>query len=254
MIEYITNIKGYIMSRMVDYMISLANGRDEVWEEMSETQRERWHFIFDGLGINETPTVEFDKNFPHCKLYTLLDLQVDQAMMVAHYNKETRLKRTVFGMVYSHAVTLLESFIGDSLIALANQHPQVLQGLAAYYDEINKSGKMTLTEIISLPNGIKGKIIYLLQNDTFHNPDTIIKIFHKAIGDFGKGINTTKLRPIISRRHDIIHRNGMTTSGEKLTLELEMVDTDIKIIREFSADLLSRMNSAIIHMPYPSTP
>lgn len=236
------------MSRIVDYMISLASRRDDVWDKMSDIQREKWAFLFDYFNTDTAPTVEFDNHFSQCKLYTLLDIQIDQAMMVAHHNKETRLKRTVYGMVCSHSVTLLQSFIGDSLIVLAKCHSQILQGLATRYDEVNKHTKMTLSEIIKFPNGAKGKIITLLQNDTFHNPDTIIKIFHEAIGEFGKGIDTTQLRPIISRRHDIIHRNGMSPTGEKIVLELEMLEADIKTIREFAGDLLNRMNSAIANI------
>lgn len=235
------------MSRMVDYMISYASGRDDVWAQMSSPQKIRWGFLFNGFGVNAIPTLEFDKYYPQCKLYALLDIQIDHAMMVANYNKETRLKRTVFGMVYSHAVTLMESFIGDSLIALVAFHPHIVQGLAAHYDEINKNGKMTLTQIIALPDGVKGQIINFLQNDTFHNPDTIMKIFHRALGNFGKGIDTTQLRPIIMRRHDIIHRNGTSPSGEKFILELDALEADIETIRNFAADLLNRMNTAIIN-------
>lgn len=236
------------MSRTVDYMIALANGRDDVWNKMSETQREKWAFLFDDFDTDEPPTVDFDNHFPQCKLYALLDIQIDQAMMVAHHNKETRLKRSVYGMVYSHSVTLLESFIGDSLIALAKCHSQVLQGLAKYYDEGNKYTRMTLSELITYPNGAKDKIIALLQNDTFHNPNTIMNMFQKSIGEYGKNIDTTQLRPIISRRHDIVHRNGVSLTGERLMLELEILEADIKVIREFAGDLLSRMNSAVINI------
>lgn len=236
------------MSRMADYMISLANGRDEVWDSMSVTQKQRWMFLFADYGVVCEPSAEFGDHFPQCKLYSLLNIQLDQAVMVARYNKDTRLKRTVYGMVYSHAVTLLETFIGDSLIALAGFHSTVLLGVAQYYDEINKNGKMTISEVMALPNGIKGKVISLLQNDTFHNPDTIVKMFHKAFGEYGKGIDTSQVRPIIARRHDIIHRNGVSSSGERLTLELEMLEEDIKVIRGFSADLLAKINSAISHL------
>ena len=232
------------MSRMVDYMISLANGRDDVWDKMSDSQRERWAFLFGDFATDTAPTIEFDEHFPQCKLYTLLEIQTNQAMMVAHHNKETRLKRTVYAMVYSHSVTLLESFIGDSLIALVKCHPQILQGLATHYDEV-KNTKMTFAQIINLPDGIKGKIISLLQNDTFHNLGTIDNIFQKAFGVFGKGIDTNSLGPIISRRHDIVHRNGMSPTGERLMLELDFLETDIKTIMKFAGDLLNRMNSAV---------
>ncbi len=205
-------------------------------------------FLFTDYGVVCEPSAEFGDHFPQCKLYSILNIQLDQAVMVARYNKDTRLKRTVYGMVYSHAVTLLETFIGNSLIALAGFHLTVLLGVAQYYDEINKNGIMTMSEVMALPNGMKGKITSLLQNDTFHNPDTIVKMFHKAFGEYGKGIDTSQVQPIIARRHDIIHRNGVSSSGERLMLELEILEEDIKVIRGFSADLLAKINSAISHL------
>lgn len=236
------------MSRISEFLILITQGRDTTWSQMSPSDKKRLSFLFNGTGILSIPTDAFASYFPQNKLHALLEIKLENALAVAYHNSKLNFKRTVFEMVYSHSVTLLESFISDSLIALATSHTKLLHGVATYYDEANRNSKLSLTEICNLPNGIKGRIIHTLQNDTFHNPDTILNIFYKTLGDFGKGIDTSRLRPIISRRHDIIHRNGSSTTGENLILELDMLEADIKAIREFAVDLRNRMDSAIINL------
>ncbi len=233
------------MSRMKEYFFLLCQERDKALGKLPDALIETWPELFQGYGRLKPPSEVFDERFPHCSLYALFKMQLQEILQVAYFNKTHQFKRVVYGMAYSHAVTLLESFISQSLIALALKYDVLLPGLAVHYDR-KKKEKMSLKDVISLPDGIRGRLKQCLTEDVFHNPDTIRSIFEDMFGEEGKGVAIGSLKPIISRRHDIVHRNGSATNGDVLHVGLDVLEADNKLINEFALDLKDRMTNAIV--------
>jgi hypothetical protein len=240
-------MSGVFMSRMKDYLFLLCRERDNVLDRLSDERMADRPEIFNGVGQQTPPSEEFDESFPQCGLYVLFTVQLQNVMEVAHFNNTHDFKRIVYSMVYSHAVTLLESFISQSLTALAERYDELLIGLASHYDA-KKREKMTLMDVVVHPGGIKGKIKKNLSDDLFHNPETIRTIFFDMFGEDGKGVDIGKLAPIIKRRHDIVHRNGTSVNGSVLRIELDMLNSDIKHIQELALDLNERITNAVLKL------
>ncbi|NWA45790.1 hypothetical protein HX889_49885 [Pseudomonas reactans] len=234
------------MSRMKDYLIILCNERDEALSSIADIENYSSRALFDGYGSLTPPSLEFDQCFPHCGYYALLLTQTDNIMEVARLNNDHNFKRVVYGMAYSHTVTLLESYISQSLVALARQHSCYVTRITQHYDPISTIKKDGWRKVLESEGGIKGLVVESLSKDVFHNLKTVKNVFGLMFEEVGKGIDIGPLENIIERRHDIVHRNGTSMTGETLTVQYDMLERDVILIKKFANVLKERMTSSVI--------
>lgn len=81
----------------------------------------------------------------------------------------------------------------------------------------------------------------------YHNIPNVVEMYEQVLGtkldiDISKIIKVTKLR------HDIVHRNGKTIDGNKISLKAEDFTQAIDDIKEFSNILQAAINDAQIQM------
>lgn len=234
------------MSRMKDYLILLCNERDEALSAIVDIESDNSSALFDGYGSLIPPSLEFDRCFPHCGYYALLLVQADNIMEVARLNSDHNFKRVVYGMAYSHAVTLLESYISQSLVALAMQYSCYVRRITQHYDPIGTIKKDGWKKVLESEGGISSLVVESLSMDVFHNLKTVKNIFGLMFEEVGKGIDIGPLETIIERRHDIVHRNGTSMTGETLVVQYDTLETDVMLIKKFANDLKERMTSSVI--------
>ncbi|MEC4238528.1 hypothetical protein [Pseudomonas sp. DSV-1] len=230
------------MSRMGEFLLSVCDERDEILV-LIEERKDIDPRIFCGYGSNTAPSEEFNSFYPHAYGYALFLVELNNALEVAYANTGRRHKRLACAMAYSHAVTLLEAFIAESLISLVQRHKSFIGGLAKYYDA--SVPKMTLSQAWSLSNGVEGRLTELLRSDVFHNPEKIKKIFSAMFEGGENELSVANMLPIIERRHDIVHRNSVSLFGETIVVDLQMLECDLKEIKQFAGELKRRMTRGV---------
>lgn len=234
------------MSGMKEYLMDLCEERDKVLSTIGDGECDSYSELFFGYGSLTPPSAEFGQHFPHCGDYILLLIQLDNVMTVARHNGDHNFKRIVWTMAYSHAVTLLESFISQSLVALAKQYNIFVTRITQHYDPIITIKKEGWRKVLESPDGIPGLVIDGLANDVFHNLKTVKNLFGLMFDDIGKGIDIGSLEPVINRRHDIVHRNGTSMTGEIVKIEFSQLDHDVALIKTFANDLKERMTAGVV--------
>lgn len=234
------------MSRMKDYLIILCNERDEALNAITDIEGYNSPVLFAGYGSLTPPSLEFDQCFPHCGYYALLLVQTDNIMEVARLNSDHNFKRVVYGMAYTHAVTLLESYISQSLVALAMQYGCYVKRITQHYDPIGTIKKDGWRKVLESEGGIKGLVVESLSRDVFHNLKTVKNVFGLMFEEVGKGVDIGPLETIVEKRHDIVHRNGTSMTGETLIVQYDMLESDVMLIKKFANDLKERMTSSVI--------
>jgi hypothetical protein len=234
------------MSRMKDHLILLCNERDEVLDAIDDMECIDSYAVFDGYGTLTPPSLEFDQCFPHCGYYALLLTQIENIMEVARLNSGHNFRRVVYGMAYSHSVTLLESYVSQSLVALASRYNSFVTRITQHYDPSAIIKKDGWRKVLESEGGLKGLVIEGLSKDVFHNLKTVKNVFGLMFEDVGKGIDIGPLESVIERRHDIVHRNGTSMTGETLMVQFEMLESDVALIKKFANNLKERMTSSIL--------
>ena len=146
----------------------------------------------------------------------------------------------IYKMSYAHAVTLLESFLVDTLKSLVSEHDKLFNNAIANVDELKKA-RYSLKELANNKLCARSLAIMKLSGITYHNMPKAIKTYGDVLGtpfdiDINKVIEITKVR------HDIVHRNGKTRTGENIhikEIDLEQMFVSVKI---FSEQLQQQIN------------
>ncbi|MEZ8088283.1 MULTISPECIES: hypothetical protein [unclassified Vibrio] len=143
-------------------------------------------------------------------------------------------------MSYAHAVTLLESFLGDTLKSIISQNDCFLKNAIEKF-KIFKNVK--LSELIKTDLNINSLVNMYLSDVLFHNIPNVIEMYEQVLG-VHLDINISKIVKITKLRHDIVHRNGRSIDGSAINLQYTDFSEAIEDIRTFSYELQKVINQA----------
>jgi hypothetical protein len=198
------------------------------------------------LWLDEEAEYRWLERHPYNELYNDFDAEIAIATNLLKLGEVQQVDDyTLNKMVYSHAVTLLESFISTTVRALVVSTPEFMANVVAKIDELNGKQKYSLREIAQHPSGVRGVILGVLGNLTFHNPSTIRNVLHAMIGKRAEGLDLGPFSLICEKRHDIVHRNGRTIEDEFIPLDVGDVQQSLKQISQLARDIRSRIHSAL---------
>jgi hypothetical protein len=120
-------------------------------------------------------------------------------------------------MVFSHQVTALEAYLGDTLINEVMGDADALQRLIVEANEL-KDAKFTLAQIASSPDLVQSTVRAYLRNILYHNLDKVDTLYDIAL-EF-RILKLVKNKPSLFKavglRHDCVHRNGFDKDGKEL--------------------------------------
>ncbi|MGY3510653.1 hypothetical protein [Bradyrhizobium lupini] len=122
-------------------------------------------------------------------------------------------------LVFSHQVTALETYLGDTLINEVFSDTNVLERLLDGDKDLSKE-KFTLPEIAKDPGLINRKVREHLKSILYHNLQKVDVLYHVALGirilDLARDKPT--LLEAVRLRHDCVHRNGRDKEGRELDI------------------------------------
>lgn len=146
-------------------------------------------------------------------------------------------------MVFSHQITALEAYLGDTLINEVMDDEVALQRLIGMAEEL-VGAKFTLTEIAKSPDLVQKTVRTYLRAVLYHNLAKVDVLYNIALGF--RILNLAKDKPslfkAVSRRHDCVHRNGFDKDGNELKVfTKEFVQDTADLIR----DLVDSIEKAV---------
>jgi hypothetical protein len=142
-------------------------------------------------------------------------------------------------MVFSHQVTALEAYLGDTLLnAVLGDKAAMDRLLAADTDLLQE--KFTLAEIAGDSNLVEKKIREHLRSILYHNLAKVDFVYNAALQV--KILNLISDKPrlfkAIKLRHDCVHRNGFDKDGKELTVfTKQFVQNTADLINDFVAQI-----------------
>ncbi|UJF20806.1 hypothetical protein [Shewanella sp. OMA3-2] len=145
-----------------------------------------------------------------------------------------------FKMSYTYAVTLLESFLGDTLKTIISENDLFLNNAISNF-KILKSVK--LSELSDTNLDVNSLVIKKVSEVLFHNIPNVIEMFQQVLS-ITLDIDISKVVVITKLRHDIAHRNGRTIDGEYVHVSAEDLLLVINEIKQFSGQLQEKINVA----------
>jgi hypothetical protein len=142
-------------------------------------------------------------------------------------------------MVFSHQVTALEAYLGDTLMNAVLGDKAAMDRLMATDTDLLQE-KFTLAEIAADQNLVEKKIREYLRSILYHNLAKVDFLYQTAL-QF-KILNLISDRPslfkAIKLRHDCVHRNGFDEDGNELTVfTTQFVQETADLIKGFVAQI-----------------
>jgi len=177
----------------------LEDDYDEVYELWNNHYQDEyeWHISQD----HSSHHIEFIQTMNELK--NILKSQIDAL-----------LSKTIYKMVHTHAVTAMETYLGDSLKSAALSNSGYIERAAKNLDELTKR-KFTLEQILAHEDGIKKIVLEQLTKYLYHDIPKVMMIYSAVLGltlnyDYDRLCKITKIR------HDLVHRNGKDWTSQGL--------------------------------------
>lgn len=189
-----------------------------------EIQQNEWYISHSYSDIHNTFQSQIHK------LKDLFDIPV------ATFHEETFYK-----MAYGHAVTLMESFLADTVRSLIITNDDYFTNAINNVDCLKKA-KFSIVDIAKQKDGAKGFAVAELSKVMYHNVCKVKEILNAIIGKKIQ-VNITDVSTITTLRHDIVHRDGKTTDGKLIKVDREIVIDTINSIEEFVNTISSQLDS-----------
>jgi hypothetical protein len=122
-------------------------------------------------------------------------------------------------MVFSHQVTALEAYLGDTLMNEVLADKTAMQRLIDEDDDLAKE-KFTLAEISKDPGLVERKVREHLRAVLYHNLAKVDVLYDIALGVRILNLASDKksLFKAVLLRHDCVHRNGFDKNGSELKI------------------------------------
>ncbi|MDM7860561.1 HEPN domain-containing protein [Alteromonas sp. ASW11-36] len=134
-------------------------------------------------------------------------------------------------MAYIHAVTLLETYLGDTLKNIVLSKPIFMERAVNKFEGLNTK-KFTLRAILADTNIIARELDEFLSEQMYHN---IIKIMnmYKAVFEIEIDYDKSMITKIVNNRHDLVHRNGKDKNNKPIDIDKVTLDAAISHIHSF---------------------
>lgn len=141
-------------------------------------------------------------------------------------------KIILYRLLYANVVTLMETFLSDAITTNVLSDQALTRRLVETTPKFTKN-TLPISSIYSYFEKLEREVGDYLQNEVvYHQVWIVAKIYENVLGvHFPEDLGD--LPKIIMTRHDIVHRNGKTVSGESINFSVEDVKNTKKIVSDF---------------------
>lgn len=153
------------------------------------------------------------------KPFANIEASVRNLRELLSINKNPRLERTLFQMLYINAITALEAFLSEFFIDKINGNNANLRAFVESNPNF-KNEKFPLSEIFKKKESLAVYANKYLIRLLWHDLSKLKPMFKATLAiEFPESVGF--LLKAVNIRHDLVHRNGKTKDGEKIEISKE---------------------------------
>ena len=150
----------------------------------------------------------------------------------------TELENIYYKMLYANSITSMETYLRDTFVSKLLKSQEHIKTFLKENKEF-KDQKFTLGEVYEDEMFVLNKLKQYLAEILWHNIAKVAEFYKFTFKvQFPKCANIHKA---VSRRHDIVHRNGKTIEGTEVLTE----QTDVLSILEGVQDFITKIEEEV---------
>ncbi|WP_313308868.1 HEPN domain-containing protein [Stutzerimonas nitrititolerans] len=206
----------------------LADEDTEGWDELSI----QYDYMRESLQESADVEAEFQwyKQHSYSQMHETFNNNINDLKDLLSIDISFQHENIYYKMVFAHAVTLLESFLADTVKSLVVSNDEYLQNAIKNVDEL-KNKKFGLADL-NQKEGVVGLVLKELSDILYHNIPKVVRVL-TGILNCSINVDQKEVCRITSVRHDIVHRNGKTVEGDIIDLDFEAVFQAINDVEKF---------------------
>lgn len=242
------------MGRVKEYMFELREAEADAWarsrldnEDVDEESEEYQSAVQDYWDWQEylSDKAEFEAELEWLKDTGSYHIHQGFIRQLDELKKFAEDGEGAFGamkakMVFSHSVTLLETYLSDTSKMLISSSDAFFENALRNVDEL-KGAKYSLASLAAEPLTPRERAMKELGKILYHNLRKVKRVIEGTLGTRVE-VDIGFLVGVVMKRHDIVHRNGRTNDGGITDVSLEECLTVIDEMKTFSGSLQRRIN------------
>jgi hypothetical protein len=189
-----------------------ADENTEGWFDLSERYDEEANNYSDYLEAE----YEWHSNQDHSNFFIEFNRTIDEIRRILSSTIDQTVMNTIYKMIHIHAVTAMETYLGDSLKSAVIGNKVYIANAARNLEELSKKN-FKLSEILSYEGDIEKIVLEQLGKYLYHDVSKVMKIYKATLG-FSYTYDLKYLIEITTVRHDLVHRNGKSNEGLRVNL------------------------------------
>lgn len=187
----------------------------------------------------------FDDYLEYCEeetsLFSVFKNSVGEILLLGNTSPE---HPTLAKFLYSGVITAMETYLSDTLKRMVTNHA----GIRRRYVEnaFDKDKKFPLNRIFAQLDDIDKDIRELIDRTSFHNVKEVSRIYEAVLLVKFPAEYSHSLRAAVDNRHDIVHRNGRSLSGESKLYTFKEVERLSALVLTILKDVDMQIQSTLV--------
>jgi hypothetical protein len=153
----------------------------------------------------------------------------------------------VRNLAFGAAITALESFLWETMVFWVENDESVVRSLITTHPAF-KDQPIKLGTIFDKRETLTKDILGFMQGVVWHNWDNVGTLYKYGLSL--KKLNLDNFTPAVLKRHDIVHRSGMTKAGEHVVVTSAEIIALCEQITIFAASVASQLQKDFVDVPF----
>lgn len=236
--------------------VSRASGK-KVWWQCQRDPTHEWQATVKNRTVHKSGCRECDaeQRSERLKLSILESIQLHadclktlrhnlknlRELVQASRVKSVHLHQALFRMIYSSAITALETFLSDSFYQQVIPDQTRMEKLLSTAPEFTDR-KYSISEVVNWSQNLKKKVGEYLYDIVWHNIWKGKMMYSTVLG-VEYPADLAPIMKAVAIRHDIVHRNGRNKNNGLHTFKTEELNRLFVLVEDFAAHIHNQIVS-----------
>lgn len=183
---------------------------------------------------DQVEAIESNREF-----FTTFQAEIENIIKLNEVNlNDASLNRSLKNQLLVASITVMETFLSDTFINLTLSDTNLVRRFITSFPEFKKQ-KFEISEIYNQMENINATAKKTMLDVIYHDLPKVSNMYKKTFEiNFPSISEPMKL---VSKRHDLVHRNGKTKEGAPFYLSKSEIDECLKTIKSFITDVTNEL-------------